>query len=607
MVQSFLKTSSASGLPLLFHYPTFSRCSPTDAGSAFIAEVPQALHKNKSFQALKEGLFSPQGAVLGAGILLLVFLSMRGTGRKKGKLAKGKLGGIKEKRNAKKIALKQMSERKRQPAAVYVGRPSKTGRQPLYIPDAQRGIAVVGGPGSGKTVSVIDQVALSIFDQGFPAIIWDFKYPEQTSRIIPYAAMQGYDVRVFAPGYPESAVINPLMFLENESDSLMARQLSEVIVTNFARLGDRKEDGFFGPSGKQVMEAIFMLARGSKHSDIILCQALASRTNLAHQIIKHKDKLNPWVLAAFGQLISAADSEKTVAGILATANINFSTFIKNDILPAFVGNTSIPLRLEGKQVLVIGLDRQKRDVISPLVASILHMIVNKNLGRDEQGNTRKTPLFLLADEVPTLYLPSLANWLNEAREDGLCTLLGFQNMAQLEKMYGKELSRTILGGCGTRFIFNPQDKISAKDVSESLGEREVRFRQRSTGHSGGKRNVSRNEQVQTRPLVSVDEILGFPAGKCIAINPHFASGARGYVPLIQKIHLSEEYKEITDWGKEKWPKMRSKLAAQSPQKKIGDDDILSRYAAAEKMFPSSKKEKEDEAARKEQFRGLLSQ
>ncbi len=101
--------------------------------SAFVAEVPQALHNNKSFQALKEGLFSPQGAVLGAGILLLVFLSMRGTGRKKGKLAKGKLGGIKEKRNAKKIALKQMSERKRQPAAVYVGRPSKTGRQPILL------------------------------------------------------------------------------------------------------------------------------------------------------------------------------------------------------------------------------------------------------------------------------------------------------------------------------------------------------------------------------------------------------------------------------------------------------------------------------------------
>ncbi len=572
-----------------------------------VEETPsQPLSDLPALLALKNALLSPQGALLLGALLFLLIVQLTSAGSGKGKLTKARLGGRKEKGNAKKVALKQMAARKHQPAAVYVGRPSKTGRQPLYIPDAQRGIAVVGGPGSGKTVSIIDQVALSIFDQGFPAIVWDFKYPEQTSRIIPYAVKEGYEVRVFAPGYPESAVINPLMFLENEKDSLMARQLSEVIVANFARLGDKKEDGFFGPAGKQVMEAIFMLARGSKYSDIIMCQALASRTSLARQIIKHKESLNPWVLAAFGQLISAADSEKTVSGILATANINFSTFIKNSILPAFVGETSIPLRLEGKQVLVLGLDKEKRDVISPLIASILHMIVNKNIVRDKQGNSRKTPLFLLADEVPTLYLPSLANWLNEAREDGLCTLLGFQNMAQLEKMYGKELSRTILGGCGTRFIFHPQDKISAKEVSDSLGEKEVRYRQRSTGHSGGKRNVSRNEQVQTRPLVSVDEILSFPAGKCIAINPHFASGGRAYVPIIQKIPLSKEYKAITDWGKERWPNIRARLASQNVQKEIEDNDIRRRHAAADDLFPSAQQTQANQEARRKQFKSLLS-
>ena len=56
-----------------------------------------------------------------------------------------------------------------------------------------------------------------------------------------------------------------------------------------------------------------MLARGgTDYPDLMMCQALTSRTDLAHQIMKQKEKLNPWVLASFGQLISNAESEKTV-------------------------------------------------------------------------------------------------------------------------------------------------------------------------------------------------------------------------------------------------------------------------------------------------------
>jgi type IV secretory pathway TraG/TraD family ATPase VirD4 len=80
--------------------------------------------------------------------------------------------------------------------------------------------------------------------------------------------------------------------------------------------------------------------------------------NLAGLLLEKQGELNPWVYASFGQLVSVEDSEKTAASIVATAASNFTRFIKKDILAAFCGETTIPLDLEGKQLLITGLDRE---------------------------------------------------------------------------------------------------------------------------------------------------------------------------------------------------------------------------------------------------------
>ncbi len=533
-----------------------------------------------------ERSFSPQiGFMLLSCVGAMALLSLFGSHGGKGNLARGYFGGRAEKSIAKRVALKQMFDNKKNAVSVWLGRPTQNpfDKGPIYIPDAQRGLAVLGAPGTGKTVSVIDQVIISVIEQGFPAILWDFKYPTQTSRIAAYAVKHGYDLRIFAPGYPESEVCNPLEFLQDDTDSLMARQFAEVMNQNFSKGGQTSEDGFFGPAGDQVTEAIMMLARGTKYPDLMTCQALASRTDLATEVIKHKDKLNPWVLASFGQLISSAGSEKTVSSILASANINFTRFMKADILPAFCGKTTIPTSLEGKQLLVLGLDREKREVLAPLIAAILHLLVNRNVSRK-----RSDPLFLFADEVPTLYLPGLHHWLNENREDGLCTVLGFQNMVQMEKMYGKDLARAIVGGCASKIIFNPQDQDSAKLFSDYLGLKEVKFKQKSRGRSSGKASTNISDQVQTKPLFEPSDFLQLPTGRCIMLNPHFKRGKASYIPLLESIQLSKDYQAILKWSAERWEKIQDGLAERTTQIPITKEDLVARYKLTEEMFPSAK-------------------
>ncbi len=531
-----------------------------------------------------------QGTVLGflaLGILLLVIVQYFG-GDGKTKLAHSRFGGKAEKGKAKQKALEQLKKREKNAVSVWVGRPQPNPyakQKPIYLPDAQRGMAVIGAPGTGKTVSIIDQVALSVFEQGFPAIVWDFKYPTQTSRLAPYAAKCGYDVKIFAPGFPESERCNPLDFLTDERDSLMARQLAEVMNANFKKIGHATEDGFFGPAGDQVTEGILMLAKGTKYPDLMMAQALVSRTDLAKQLIEKRTELDPWILASFGQLLASAKSEKTVSSILATAANNLTRFMKPELVPAFTGSSTIPTCLQGKKLLILGIDREKRDVLAPLIATVLHLLVNKNVAN------REDPLFLLADEIPTLYLPSLHHWLNENREDGLCTLLGFQNIAQMDKIYGKELSRAIVSACGTKVIFNPQDQETAKIFSEYLGEKEVKYKHKNKGRSGGKANHSTSIQIQTRPLMEASEFLSLPTGRCVMLNPHFRKGKNAYIPLLESINLHKDYKEIINWSKSCWGGIKQKMIERSPPKSISSEDLEDRRKEAELIFPELEESK----------------
>jgi type IV secretory pathway TraG/TraD family ATPase VirD4 len=389
-------------------------------------------------------------------------------------------------------------------------------------------------------------------------------------------------VRVFAPGFPESEVCNPLDFLKDETDSLMARQIAEVLNRNFnAGNSNASDDPFFTNAGDQLTEAILMLAKSSRYSDIMMCQALLSLKDLPQRLEQNLEKLDPWIHASFGQLISVGQSEKTVASIVATANANFTKFMKADLLGAFCGETTLPLDLQGKQLLILGMDRERREIVAPLVATLLHLLVNRNVSRPRQD-----PLILALDEVPTLYLPALVHWLNENREDDLACLLGFQNLAQLEKTYGQELARAILGGCATKAIFNPQEYESARLFSDFLGEEEIHYQQKSRGRSGGQANINRSEQDRSRKLFEPSQFLKLPTGACIFINPAYRTAREAAVPLHQSIRISQAELRAVRASEKNWKTKQQDLQHQRQHRPAPEAaDLKLRYVAADHLLP----------------------
>jgi type IV secretion system protein VirD4 len=135
-----------------------------------------------------------------------------------------------------------------------------------------------------------------------------------------------------------------------------------------------------------------------------------------------EERLPYFVQVSFSQFISTGASEKTASGILATASDVLTRFISPDILRSLLGTTNISPILQRQEMLVFQSDIFRQDVINPLLAAIINVVVNLNCSVQ-----RDAPLVFSADEFPTIFMPQAPNWPNEHRSKGFCGIFGFQS------------------------------------------------------------------------------------------------------------------------------------------------------------------------------------
>jgi type IV secretory pathway TraG/TraD family ATPase VirD4 len=516
--------------------------------------------------------------------------------KQKGQLASGRLARTKERKNAIKLAKRQIRARKRNQVALYLGTPQQNLLSPLlrqktlYVPDAQEGIAIAGAPGKGKTFSMIDPFIRSAVDQHFPCIVYAYK-EEQLQRHIAYAAKEGYDVRIFAPGKPYSEIINPEDFLADESDANMAQQLAIVLNRNassaYSSASNSSAD-YFSKSADLLIQSLLMLAKGTIYPDLLMAWAILRLPNLAKrmQLAQQENWLDLWAEPGATSLASVADAPQTAGGIASTANKTFAPLISREFVSSLCGQTTIPLTLQGKRMLIFHLDQERRDAIAPLLASILHLTIVKNL-----ASPRQDPLILVMDELPTLYLPDLVKWINEYRENGLVTILGYQNHAQLEHKYGKELTRSILGACATKVIFNPQDKVTAEEYEKYFGEEEIIIKSKSRSF-GKNRGRSQSEQHQKRPLISARQLNTLPKGKCVFVNPAYGSDGEAALPQILSPKIPQSDLIAQKNSEQLWhEKIRDRLIKRAKNSQISLNqealrcELRNRFDVADSLFP----------------------
>ena len=104
------------------------------------------------------------------------------------------------------------------------------------------------------------------------------------------------------------------------------------------------------------------------------------------------------------------------------------------------------------------------------------------------------------DELPAQgFINSLDYLVALGRKRGLVALLGFQNRAQLRKIYGKDAADAILSCAGTKVILRTSEGASSESISKEIGEVEIERKQVTSTNGVEQRQLVRETKRKILP------------------------------------------------------------------------------------------------------------
>ena len=277
-------------------------------------ETTQVSQQPNPLDPLLAPLFTPMG--IGYAALFVFLLILKNFhGGKKNTLADGRFANGKEIRQAEKLGKEQIARAIPNKAALKLDR--------LTLPDLQPAIAVVGRSRGGKTRSIVDPGIKSAIEQGWTNLVLDVK-GNLMKKHAAYAYARGYDVYVYAPGFPHSDGMNLLEFMEDSTDAKKAEEIATVLEANFGEPGARR-DNFFSPQGVALLKLVFMLAKASPFPDLLSAWKFLSLSDLAERLKAAHDYdqfnceggIGSWIGEAAVALRSVAHAEETSVGLSA--------------------------------------------------------------------------------------------------------------------------------------------------------------------------------------------------------------------------------------------------------------------------------------------------
>lgn len=248
----------------------------------------------------------------------------------------------------------------------------------------------------------------------------------------------------------------------------------------------RDEDNFWRDGAQEIFYAALkettFRSKTSALSKLLLHDSLASLSTY----------LKGTTAASYLDL----SSEKTAGSFRAVA----ATFLKS---LEFVPDTQNPFSIrqwvtdeKPDSWLFLCCTPKHRASITSLLSAWLSVGISSLLQLKPDHARR---LWFVIDELPKLNrLKYLESFLTESRKFGGCGLLAIQSPAQLETIYGREITSTLLGNCATRIAFAEYDALIAERISRSFGNKEVRESQEALSYGAHEMRDGVNLSYQTK-------------------------------------------------------------------------------------------------------------
>ena len=342
----------------------------------------------------------------------------------------------------------------------------------LNIINPFRGTMVLGTPGSGKSYTIVEEYIKQHLQKGFTMLVYDFKYPDLSqvayNYFLKYRKQYNHPPQIYLVNFntpKNSHRVNPIgpTLIQSQADALAS---AEALFLNLNRDYLKRKD-FFTASAVNLIAAIIWFLRVLEAGKFCTLAHVIALLSLSDEkllsILEHqpdiKPLLSPFMDAykkkAFKQLAGQTASARIPLARLATKELFW--ILSGDDVPLDINNPKNPALLF---LANHPKTQQSYGAIFGLLASTIARVVNEK---------HRLPLSLVIDELPTIYINGLDNLIATARSNKVSTLLSFQDLAQLERDYGREVANTIFNIVGNK-ITGAVVAETARKVSDMIGK-----------------------------------------------------------------------------------------------------------------------------------------
>lgn len=475
------------------------------------------------------------------------------------------------KRDKKAISLPKGYDKK-SPFSIAI--PTKSGKLPINNP--QRGIYILGGAGSGKSIYVLEPILYAMIQKGYCGIVYDFNFegnqldptikcclskfvyncyyrlPEKERNKFSFKTINFTDLN-------KSSRINPIdpVYISNRA------YLEEYVTVLLKNLNPGKKDDFWHVSTKSLLQGMIIYLSNKAPNYCTLPHVLMLSTKPIDKIlglISQDEEAYIYSSSIFDAYKGGEKSSAQLVGILASFKTSLLPLINNNLFWVLSKN-EINLTINdgnAPTLLCIGNFPPAKSAFSPVISLLLTVCFKSMYGH---GRTKS---FVAIDELPTLYIPDISEVPATARKYGISTIACIQSNAQLEDTYGYGgakklrdiLTNQFIGSCGVESLGYASSLFGKEaHIIKSMSSSE-------TYHPDSKGpNTTRGENVtiHDKDVIESNEFSHFKVG-------YFA----GKVVESEGAFFQEQFKPVSDYDKQ----FTNKYLKELPDISVVDDESI---------------------------------
>jgi hypothetical protein len=396
----------------------------------------------------------------------------------------------------------------------------QTLERPLYFPKGEYHFLIDGNTGCGKTASVIKPMIYDAAKTGYAGLIYDFNgdprlkgCPMQTRTALlglkhaPKEIITKFAFINFTD-LSKSVRVNPLnkKYIRNDMD---IKNMSIAMMKNLEHQWRERTDFWAGNAMSWVNAIALNYYRYyPKYCDLphVIATCLSSHPAVIRWLLSSNDDQ---IIRTFKSIHTAyfTNAEGQIAGSVSSAQNPLARLDSPEIFWVLSGD-DVSLDItnpEHPTMLCLGNSPSIRESISPVLSVISLCCMNL---MNQPGRVKSIFCF---DELPTVMLYDLDNFISTVRKFDCCVILALQDFEQLTRDYGEKNANTIRNNSNNILQGSTGNLKSAERFCNMLGDQ----KKSDISFSENLDSISTSERLQREKILQPRDVMSQRIGEFI--------------------------------------------------------------------------------------------